>query len=55
MKRIFRFQIQNCIDVEVEADDKEEARIHLIDNIDDYAERMVNGSCYVSDGEEVNK
>lgn len=49
----FRFQIQNCIDVEVEADNVDDARIWLVENTDDYAEEMLGGSCYISDGVEV--
>lgn len=49
----FKFQIQNCIDVEVDADNKEDARMIVIENIGDYAEQMVDSSCYVSDGKEV--
>ena len=47
----FKFQIQNCIDVEIEADNKEEARMQIIDNIKEYADQMANSST-VSDGEE---
>lgn len=54
MKTKYKFEIQNLINVIVEAKNKEEARLILIDNIDDYADQMVNGDCYVSDGEEVN-
>ncbi len=49
----FRFQIQNCIDVEIEADNKEDARMNIIENIEDYADQMVDGSCYVSNGDEI--
>ena len=48
----FKFEIQNCIQVEVEADNKEDARMKIIENLDDYADEMVDGSCYVSNGEE---
>lgn len=48
----FKFEIQNCIRVEVEADNKEDARMQIIDNLSDYADEMVGASCYVSDGEE---
>lgn len=50
---LFKFEIQNCIEVEIEGDNVEEARTALIDSLDDYAELMVDPSCYVSDGEEV--
>jgi len=49
----YRFEIQNCIDVEVEAENREEARMHLVDNTMDYAEEMCDSSCYISDGVEV--
>ena len=49
----FRFEIQNCIDVNIEAENAEDARMQIVENISDYAEQMVDGSCYVSDGVEV--
>lgn len=49
----FRFQIQNCIDVIVEAETVEEARMELVENTEDYADEMLGASCYISDGEEV--
>jgi hypothetical protein len=51
----FRFEIQNCINVEIESNNKEDARIQIINNLDDYADQMVDGSCYVSDGVEIGK
>lgn len=50
----FRFEIQNCITVEVEGDNKEDARLWLVDNTDQYADQMVGGGCYISDGEEID-
>ena len=50
----FRFEIQNCIKVEIEANNQEEARMQIINNLDDYADQMVDGSCYVSNGEQLN-
>ena len=47
----FRFEVQRCIDVIIEGDDADEARRKLIDNLDDYAEMMVDGDCNVSMGE----
>ena len=41
------------IDVEIEADNKEDARMNIIENIEDYADQMVDGSCYVSNGDEI--
>jgi hypothetical protein len=49
----YRFQIQSCIEVETEADTKEDARIQIVDNLKQYAEQMTTSSCYVSDGVEV--
>jgi hypothetical protein len=49
----FRFQIQNCIDVDVEGDNAVDARMTLIGKLKDYADQMVDGSCYVSDGDKV--
>ena len=48
----YRFQVQKCIDVEVEADNEVEARMDIIDHIDRYADQMV-ADCYVSDGVEI--
>ena len=51
----YRFEIQSCIEVEIETDaDKEKARIQIIENLRQYADQMVTGSCYVSDGREVS-
>jgi len=49
----FKFEIQNCITVEIEANNKEEARMIIVKNTYDYSDEMLGGSCYVSDGEEV--
>lgn len=49
----FRFEIQSCIDVEIEANNKEDARMKIINNIKDYADEMVSPSCYVSNGVEI--
>jgi len=46
----FKFEIQNCIQVIVEGESAEEARMELLENLSDYADEMVDGSCYVSDG-----
>lgn len=46
----FRFEMQNCIDIEIEAENKEVARMLIIENMDDYADKMVDDSCYVSEG-----
>lgn len=52
--KTFRFEIQNCIEVYSRGKDKEDARMRLINNLNQYAEQMVDGNCYVSDGEEEN-
>ncbi len=49
----YKFQIQNCIDVEIEAENKDEARIKIIDNLTDYADELIN-NCYVSDGKKID-
>jgi len=49
----FIFEIQNCIKVEVEADSQEEARMFIIENLDEYKDEMVDSSCCVSDGVEI--
>jgi len=47
---IYEFEIQSCIRVEMEGKDSEDARIKLIDNIRQFANQMVEGNCYVSNG-----
>lgn len=48
----FRFEIQNCINVEIEGDNKDDARMKLINSLEDYGDEMVRDS-YVSNGVEV--
>jgi len=48
---MFRFEIQNCIDVDVEADNVEEARMFIIENIKEYADDLIGDAC-VSNGME---
>ncbi len=48
----YRFQIQNCIDVEIEAGNEIEARFEIVDTINRYADEMVQDP-YVSDGVEI--
>ena len=50
----FRFEIQNCIQVTIEGENAREARISLIDTLEEYGDEMVNSS-YVSDGVELNE
>ena len=52
MKKTYRFEIQNCIKVDVKADNNEEARMDLINNLHKHADEMIN-DCVISDGEEV--
>ena len=53
MKR-FRFEIQNCIEVVVEGNTAEEARMKIMEHIDDYSDKMVDGSAFISSGVEEN-
>ena len=46
----YEFEIQNCIRAQASGETRDEARVNLIDSLDEYAEQMVDGSCYVSDG-----
>lgn len=46
------FEVQKLIKIQVECDNKDAARMYLVDNIQGYAIDMVN-DCYISDGEEV--
>lgn len=51
----FKFEIQNCITTVIEAENVEEARMLIINNLDDFADEMISSSCYVSDGKEVKE
>lgn len=51
----FEFEIQNCIRVTVEGATAEDARMYLIENLGDYAHEMMDGSCYVSDGNPIEQ
>lgn len=51
MKR-YRFEIQKCINVEVDAETVEEARAGVIDNLAIYADEMIVDP-YVSEGVEL--
>ena len=48
----YEFEVQNLIKIQVECDDKDAARMYLVDNIQGYAIDMVHG-CYISGGERV--
>ena len=49
MKR-YKFEIQNLINVIQVGETRELARQTLIENLELYADDIVDGSCYVSDG-----
>jgi len=51
----FKFEMQNLIIIEVEATTKEKARMQIVNNIEDYGDRMVYDDCYISDGEETKE
>lgn len=46
------FEIQNCIKVSVVAENQDDAREDLIDNLASFAYDMIS-DCVVSDGEQV--
>ncbi len=50
----YRFEIQSLIEVDVEADSKEEARMILVEtHRENYADEMMLDCC-ISDGELIN-
>ena len=48
----YKFEIQNCIEIVIEGESKEEARNYLVNNPDCYSEDMCGSSCFISDGQE---
>ena len=46
----YEFEIQSCINVDVDGDDAEDARRNLTDSLADYANEMIE-DCSISDGE----
>ena len=48
----YKFEIQNCIEIVIEGESKEEARDYLVNNPDCYSEDMCGSSCFISDGQE---
>jgi hypothetical protein len=46
---LFKYEIQNCISVEIDARTAEDGRMELIENIDEYADSMI-ADCCISDG-----
>lgn len=49
----FRIEVQSYLDLEIEAEDAEDARLKVIDNLKNYSEDLVN-SCIVHKAEEIN-
>ena len=49
----YKFELQNCIEIEMDGKDAEEARMKLVDSLSDYADEMVGADAYLSDGEEI--
>ena len=49
----YKFEIQACIGVVVEADNAEDARMQIVENLKSYADAMVKDP-YVSEGQECN-
>jgi len=52
MKKTFKFEIDNLITINVNAETKEEARMFLVDNPDYYKDEIMS-DVYISNGEEV--
>lgn len=48
----YEFEIQALIKVKMSGTDRDEARIKVIDNLEDYEHEMMK-DCYVSDGREL--
>ena len=52
----YKFEIQNCIKVEAEAEDMLEARRKIINNLNNgFYDDELSSDAYVSDGEEVDE
>ena len=49
---IYRFEINNCIDVEIESENQEDARMILVDNPSLFQDKMIEDCC-ISNGIEV--
>lgn len=49
---MYKFEVQNCITLEVDAIDAATAREDLIENLASFGDDMIQ-DCVVSDGEEV--
>ena len=50
----YEFEVQSLIKIRIRCDNKDDARMHLIDTIEDYAYEMMS-DCYISDGEDVKE
>ena len=48
----YEFEIQNCIAVKVSGADADEARINLIEHLNDYSDQMID-DCVIGNGVEV--
>lgn len=48
----YMFEIQNCINIDVDANNAEEARKKLINNPSLYQDELIK-DCYISDGRKV--
>lgn len=46
---LFRFEIQSYIDIEIEADTADEARMILVNNRSIYEDKLAQ-DCYISNG-----
>lgn len=51
----YRFEIHGSTDVEIEAKNREDARMQVINKLEngDYNDQLSNASAYVSDGDEI--
>jgi len=50
----YEFEITNRIVIEMEGENQDDARVKVIDNLENYSEEMVS-DCYVSDGKEIKE
>ena len=49
----FKFEIHASKEVLIDAENKEEARMKVINNLENLSDDIVNGSTYVDDGTDV--
>ena len=50
--KVFEFEVQSYISIKIEGRSAEEARLKLLNVINEYAPDMIK-DCYISDGQEV--